>query len=242
LANSFFDLWTLEPIVERIDQQLQAYEHLPSKTAKAVIQTETSPDLTFQDFSFGYDVGEPLIQNLTYRLDFGSIHLICGLNGSGKTTLLKCCAGFWKPDQGQIKLGNLSSSDSNYADEVGFCPADNWRLPSADLETNLNFFKVTNQQSDPAEHQYTIHSWLDELKQIDPEHYSRGQARKLTLLRFFSHQRQVYLLDEPCENLDDKARDALIQTCQKLSEKHIVVVASHHPQWKKSGHKEVPWS
>lgn len=46
------------------------------------------------------------LNNITFDIPRGKTTAIVGLSGSGKTTLLKMILGFYKPDEGTIKIGN----------------------------------------------------------------------------------------------------------------------------------------
>lgn len=45
------------------------------------------------------------LNNVTLHVDEGELVGLLGPNGSGKTTLFNCVAGFYKPDGGQVYLG-----------------------------------------------------------------------------------------------------------------------------------------
>lgn len=45
------------------------------------------------------------LNNVTLHVDEGELVGLLGPNGSGKTTLFNCVAGFYKPDEGQVYLG-----------------------------------------------------------------------------------------------------------------------------------------
>ena len=50
--------------------------------------------------------GVPVLRGIDWRVDIGDRWVILGPNGSGKTTLLNIISGFYRPDEGSIRLGD----------------------------------------------------------------------------------------------------------------------------------------
>ena len=53
------------------------------------------------------------LDHLNLSLDSGKIIGLLGPNGSGKTTLIKLLLGFYDPNKGNIKIGDLSLKNMN---------------------------------------------------------------------------------------------------------------------------------
>ena len=45
-----------------------------------------------------------IIENLSFRIDYGEVLAITGCNGTGKTTLIRCLCGLMKEKKGKIYL------------------------------------------------------------------------------------------------------------------------------------------
>jgi branched-chain amino acid transport system ATP-binding protein len=61
-------------------------------------------ELSISDVSKSFG-GVQALEDVTFRVQPGSIHSIIGPNGAGKTTLLNCISGQYKPE-GSIRYGN----------------------------------------------------------------------------------------------------------------------------------------
>lgn len=50
--------------------------------------------------------------------------IILGQNGAGKTTLLRCILGLYRPDKGEVLIGNLSAikNRKEFLSRVAFIP------------------------------------------------------------------------------------------------------------------------
>jgi branched-chain amino acid transport system ATP-binding protein len=60
-------------------------------------------ELSISELSMSFG-GVQALENVTFRVQPGSIHSIIGPNGAGKTTLLNCISGQFKPE-GSIRFG-----------------------------------------------------------------------------------------------------------------------------------------
>src|SRR5687767_9238560 len=60
--------------------------------------------------SFG---GLTVLDDVSLRLEPGTVHALLGENGAGKSTLVKCIMGFYRADAGQVVIGGRAVSMSN---------------------------------------------------------------------------------------------------------------------------------
>lgn len=67
-------------------------------------------DIQLKNLTFTYTGAgnEPVLKNINLIIPQGKITAIVGTSGSGKTTLLKLLLKFYKPQSGEIRLGNVS--------------------------------------------------------------------------------------------------------------------------------------
>ena len=59
-------------------------------------------DIAVQDITKEYQVGEPVLQGLSFQVDTGERVGILGRNGAGKTTLFRILTGQEQPDSGDV--------------------------------------------------------------------------------------------------------------------------------------------
>ncbi|MGJ9494335.1 ABC transporter ATP-binding protein [Actinotignum sp. GS-2025a] len=72
--------------------------------AETVIDS-AAPELRFQNVSFGYAPGRPVLHDISFTLPSGTLTAVVGPSGAGKTTIGALAARFWDPESGCITLG-----------------------------------------------------------------------------------------------------------------------------------------
>ena len=48
--------------------------------------------------------GVKALDNVSFSVKKGTVHVLCGENGAGKSTLMKIINGIYKPDSGEIVI------------------------------------------------------------------------------------------------------------------------------------------
>ena len=57
--------------------------------------------------------GVKALENVSFTVKKGTVHVLCGENGAGKSTLMKIINGIHQPDTGEIILDGQSVRISN---------------------------------------------------------------------------------------------------------------------------------
>lgn len=89
----------------------------------------------------GYEPDVDILEDVSIRIERGSMTGMIGLNGAGKTTLTKAIYGFLRPRRGEIRLHGESilgiEPHSLLARRVWFLPQDSSLFPYLSVEDNL---------------------------------------------------------------------------------------------------------
>ena len=92
--------------------------------------------------SFG---GQPVLRGIDLVVPQGSFTAILGPSGSGKTTLLRIIAGFERPDEGQVRLGDQVVDDAeerwvpSEKRRIGYVPQEGALFPHLSVGRNVAF-------------------------------------------------------------------------------------------------------
>ena len=142
-----------------------------------------------------------IFSNLSFELANDNIFKLVGDNGSGKSTLLKILSGIYKNYE-----GDLSFSE----DDLVFYSGHKTGLKNS-LSARENIYfdirlpKISDSQINSVLKQLDLIDYSD----IQSAYLSEGQKRKINIASFMLSTADLYLLDEPFNNLDRKTTDVL---------------------------------
>ncbi len=201
--------------------------------------TKQTINITVDGLGFKYGDDLPwLYRNLSFNIQAGHCILVTGPSGCGKSTLAKLLLGFYRPQEGNIKL---NGQDISYlaANELrnyfGVVPQetvlfagtiyDNLILanPHASFEQIIQACKL-------AEIHQTIESLPQGYQTTVGEHgtgLSGGQKQRIAIARALLKQPKVLIFDEAVSNLDQQTAEQFAQTVNKLKGKVTILFITH---------------
>ncbi|PSO06406.1 heme ABC transporter [Candidatus Marsarchaeota G2 archaeon BE_D] len=156
-----------------------------------------------------------VLSDINLRVCSPGVYVVLGKNGAGKTTLLRTLSGVLRPFRGFVKIdGKLSFTSHTHA-----LPQDLKVLEA------LEFFK--DLIGGNIEDVVRIFG-LNDLLQKRISTLSMGQKRRVSLAKSFLIKADVYLLDEPTDNLDPIWASNLREIVFNLSKEKIVLYTTHN--------------
>jgi glycerol transport system ATP-binding protein len=154
------------------------------------------------------------IQDVSLRLERGSLNILLGPTLSGKTTLMRLMAGLDKPTQGDVQLDGKSVLGvpvrqrdvamvyQQFINYPGFTVYENIASP-------LRIAKVDSATLDRKVREAAELLKLTDFLERLPLNLSGGQQQRTALARALVKGAELVLLDEPLANLDYKLREEL---------------------------------
>lgn len=172
--------------------------------------------------------------SLNLQLEAGGSLALTGPNGSGKSTLLRCVCGIDSPTKGAIKIAGeivdersptIRSKLASVMDDLDF-------FPDLSVVEHLDLLARAHRMDDP-EHivdQALADVGLTRQAAQLPGTLSTGQKRRLALATAFVRPRQLLVLDEPEQRLDESGLSWLVHRLNAEKTAGLsVVFASHDP-------------
>jgi molybdate transport system ATP-binding protein len=164
--------------------------------------------------------------------------VLFGKSGSGKSTILKMIAGFFQPDEGEIKINDkvLYSSKNNInlpanLRNIGYLPQEYTLFPHYTVKENILYgvkvkkIDITGDEFNKIIELMCIEDCLDKM----PSDLSGGQQQRVALARILIIRPDLLLLDEPFSALDMSIRQSLRDlVCDMTKEFNIPVLFVTH--------------
>jgi ATP-binding cassette subfamily B protein len=208
---------------------------------KAGGQTPAGPPpyaLVARQVSFAYQVGEPVLENFSLQAHPGEVVALSAPTGSGKSTFFYLIMGYYKPQAGEIRLGDLSISDWDKGvlrRHIAYIPQEPV-LFEGTLRENLTLYEpFSDEDIWIAAEKIGIASYVSEWPldmSIAPhgQNLSAGERQLVALWRAALRRPVLWLLDEPTAQIDPQTEALLYQSLRRLSEGAIVLLIAHRPQ------------
>src|SRR5688572_19596323 len=180
--------------------------------------------------------GFKAVDNVSFKMETGSLVAILGPSGSGKSTLLRMIAGLEIPDGGEILLtGKEATLLSARERNVGFVFQHYALFKHMTVWENIAFgLKMRKAKKEEIRARVDELIKLVQLESLEkryPTQLSGGQRQRVAVARALAPQPQVLLLDEPFGALDAKVRVELQQWITELHDKsHVTTLFVTHDQ------------
>ncbi len=167
-----------------------------------------------------------VLNDISFRIEEGSIVGLLGPNGCGKTTLIKILTGLIKDHSGTVKIGGdepgpYTKSIVAFLPDKSYLP--DWMRPVDAIEYFADFYQDFDRKK--AEEMVTAFR-LDPKQKLKT--MSKGQQEKLCLILVMCRQAKLYILDEPLGGLDPASRSAILDLIMTNYAKNASVLISTH--------------
>ncbi|MEV0356890.1 ABC transporter ATP-binding protein [Nocardia sp. NPDC050697] len=217
--------------------ELQQTPELAAGSGDAVAEVTDRGLVRFEDVTFGYREGHPVLRGVDLELVPGTITALVGPSGSGKSTLAKLLPRFYDVTGGRITIGGRDIRD--YGTEelyrtVGFVLQD-VRLIRGSIRDNLTLAKPDADDAalEAAARAARIHDRIVALPRgyeseigVDAT-LSGGEAQRLSIARALLADTPVLVLDEATAFADPESEAAVQDALAVLVAGRTVLVIAH---------------
>ncbi len=169
------------------------------------------------------------LKDISFTLKKGELMTVLGPSGCGKTTLLNIIAGFLRPTNGKIILGEKEINGPGV--DRGMVFQQGALFEWLTVSENVNF-GLRMRKEDPIETQKKVEEWLNivGLKgfgNTPTYQLSGGMQQRVALARCLINNPDLILMDEPLGALDALTREkmqSLVLKIWKETGKTIILI------------------
>lgn len=152
------------------------------------------------------------VHDLSLTIPDGEFLALCGPSGCGKSTLIRMIAGLEEITEGEVCIGDRLVNDIPPKDrDIAMVSQEYALYPHMTVYRNLSFGletrKLPPDDIDRMVHKAAKLLELEPLLARKPKTLSGGQLQRVALGRAIVRDPEVFLLDEPLSNLDQKFRN-----------------------------------
>lgn len=221
---------------ERIFTITDAKPEITEKT-DAVDIAEFKQGLEFKNVSFAYE-NEPVLQDISFKLDKGKTIALVGVSGGGKSTIADLIPRFYDPTSGEISIDGIPYKDcslNSLRQHMGIV------TQQSILFNDTVFNNIAFGQDNPQEEEViraakiaNAHDFIIEMEDgyqtsvgEDGSKLSGGQRQRLSIARAVMANPPILILDEATSALDSHSERLVQEAITKLMENRTSLVIAH---------------
>ena len=204
----------------------------------AIELTQTLGEITFEEVSFEYQPGKPVLDRLNLRIASGERVAIVGGSGAGKSTLMNLLLRLAEPSAGRILIDGVDIRRYTRASlrrMLGVVPQEPM-LFAVSVRENIAYGRpeATMEEIEAAARASRAHEFVIDL----PEGYdselgeraatlSGGQRQRLCLARALVKQPAILLMDEPTAAVDQRSAALIHEAVARVHRDLTLIVITH---------------
>jgi subfamily B ATP-binding cassette protein MsbA len=205
---------------------------------RTVVLDDVEGRIVFQDVTFSYEPGNPVLTEVSFDAPAGSVTALVGSSGSGKTTLAGLAASFLKPDRGRVLVDGRDLSTvtlESYRSRLGVVLQDDF-LYEGTIRENIRFGRPRASDEELLEavrashvKEFTDHfdAGLETLIGERGVKLSGGQRQRVSIARALLADPRILILDEATSNLDTESELYIQQSLAGLMRGRTTFVIAH---------------
>ncbi|MDD7077786.1 MAG: sugar ABC transporter ATP-binding protein [Lachnospiraceae bacterium] len=184
--------------------------------------------------------GVKALDDVSFRLKKGSVHVLCGENGAGKSTLMKVLDGIYHPDSGEIYIDGEKVQIHSPMDarahgiamifqELSYVPdmtiAENifmgrWKKKGNAKLDWKGMYEETEKLMQQEGLSYEPHTLLRSLSVAD--------IQLIEILKAVSFDAKILIMDEPTSSISNKEVEFLFRKIEELKNRGVSIIYISH--------------
>jgi ATP-binding cassette subfamily B protein len=237
LANMYNSIQAALAGAERVFEVMDTPGETPDVPGAASLENIQGL-VRFEEVSFGYLPGVPVIKNMTLEARAGETIALVGPTGAGKTTIINLLTRFYEVDQGRISIDGHDIRQVRKADlrrQLGLVLQDTYLFSASVLE-NIRYGRMD--ASDEECIQAAALADADHFIRQLPQGYhtvlseragnlSQGQRQLLAIARAILADPAILILDEATSSVDTRTEARIQAALTRLMKGRTSFVIAH---------------
>ena len=241
LFNNFTEALKNGQFLEYFRTFMEYEEKIP-EDQKGIIP-EKIRSIEFKNVCFEYKENEPVINDLSFKIEGDKVCALVGHNGAGKSTIIKLLFRLYDPTSGEILVNGINIREYDlkaYRRQFSAAFQDH-KVMAMSVKDNVLMGESFDDPEKTAEYALRCAGVWDKISSLsegmntimtnefDNEGtvLSGGEQQKIAVARAFARQASVKVFDEPSSALDPIAEYELYKSIMNESRGHITLFISH---------------
>jgi ATP-binding cassette subfamily B protein len=220
----------------RILELINRETHLDQNAAG--LTSAMSGEVEFRNVSFAYPTGDPVVQDVSFKVRQGQTVAIVGQTGAGKTSLVKLINRTYDVTSGQVLVDGVDVREWNLASlrsQISIIEQDIF-LFSRSLSDNIAFGKPNADRdeiisaSKAAQADDFIHGFDQGYETVVGERgvtLSGGQRQRIALARAFLTDPRILVLDDSTSAIDSATEDKIQRAISNAARGRTTFIITH---------------
>jgi ATP-binding cassette subfamily B protein/subfamily B ATP-binding cassette protein MsbA len=196
-------------------------------------------ELSFDQVSFRYTAGQPVIEDINLQIHFGETVAIVGPNGCGKSTLANLIPRFFDPVSGSVRLDGVDLRDVRMRDlraQIGLVNQETLLFDDTVLN-NIRYGcpQAARAQVIEAAKQAHAHKFIEQKLENGYEtivgqsgcRLSGGQRQRIALARAILRDPAILILDEATSQIDLESEQLIHKVLEQFIRHRTTVIITH---------------
>jgi subfamily B ATP-binding cassette protein MsbA len=195
--------------------------------------------ITFDHMSFGYDPDRPVLHDISFEVQPGSVTALVGPTGSGKTTTASLIPRFYDPARGAVlidgmdvrafTLGSLRAQISLVLQEAVLFQGTIYdNIAYGNPEASADEIRAAAEAANVTEFVDRLPDGFDTVVGERGASLSGGQRQRVAIARALVRNAPILILDEPTVGLDAETGELVLEALQRLMANRTTLVIAHH--------------
>lgn len=202
------------------------------------VDLDINGDIEFNHVFFGYKVYNPVLKDITCKLEQGKMYGIVGHSGVGKSTMINLILRLYDTTQGSLKIDGVDIkkiSQQSLRSQVGVVLQETYLFEGSILD-NISYAKpdATFEEIIDAAKVAHAHEFITKL----PDGYntrvgnqghtlSGGERQRIAIARAILHDPKIIILDEATASLDTETERQIQEGLGQLCKGRTTIAIAH---------------